>query len=424
MDTFDSESRRLSDAVPRGVPDGREVGVCDVGVGGRSQRSEPVPSLRRSARRPATSGWSVGVRRGWRDLQELSRRPQNSPCAALQRRKSGAFGARGASGLGRAQDRQAAEGSGPRSGSGALDGDGDPEAAWGRAGRVWWRPVGLHPLRARAAERVVADGLQGPCGPARRPAASADRARRSLALRRGACGLRQRADRDGQTAAHHRLPPLRPAREADHRQWLALGRRTGQPVHPARGLADRARHQDQPFAALSSADHGQGRALPPQPQSRGAVRSALRRSRRCRTRLRALAQRLQHATAARGARACRAGQPLSAEPARLCRDRRALRIRSRRHRAPCPAGRSRQSARPHRQSPQGLPRQGCRVPANHTGRRLRSRLPHPAHRNRRHPTPRPQPESVHDVSEHLSTLSPVSWERGRTAAAANLLVLD
>ena len=52
-------------------------------------------------------------------------------------------------------------------------------------------------------------------------------------------------------------------------------------------------------------------------------RSALRRSRRCGARLRALAQHLQHAAAARGARACRAGQPLPAEPARLCRDHRA-----------------------------------------------------------------------------------------------------
>ena len=45
-------------------------------------------------------------------------------------------------------------------------------------------------------------------------------------------------------------------------------------------------------------------------------------------------------TTARGARACRAGQPLSAEPARLCRDRRALRIRTGRYRTPCPAARS------------------------------------------------------------------------------------
>src|SRR6266481_9358805 len=45
VDTSDSESRRLSDAVPRGVPHGREIGICDVGIGGRSQRSETVPSV-------------------------------------------------------------------------------------------------------------------------------------------------------------------------------------------------------------------------------------------------------------------------------------------------------------------------------------------------------------------------------------------
>src|SRR5581483_12123257 len=46
VDTFDSESRRLSDAVPRGVSNGREIGVCDVGLGRRSQRSAIVPSVR------------------------------------------------------------------------------------------------------------------------------------------------------------------------------------------------------------------------------------------------------------------------------------------------------------------------------------------------------------------------------------------
>ena len=78
-----------------------------------------------------------------------------------------------------------------------------------------------------------------------------------------------------------------------------------------------------------------------------------------------------------------------------------------RHRAPRPAGRSRQLPRPRRQSPQGLPRQGCRVPPNHTRWRLRRRLPNSDDCNHRHPAPRPQAESVHDVSEHLSTLSPV-----------------
>src|ERR1700733_5879463 len=46
VDTFDSESRRLSDAVSRGVSDGREIGVCDVGLARRSQRSAIVPPVR------------------------------------------------------------------------------------------------------------------------------------------------------------------------------------------------------------------------------------------------------------------------------------------------------------------------------------------------------------------------------------------
>src|SRR6202035_4386330 len=46
VDTFDIESRRLSDAVPRGMSDGFEIGICDVGVGRRGECSEALPSLR------------------------------------------------------------------------------------------------------------------------------------------------------------------------------------------------------------------------------------------------------------------------------------------------------------------------------------------------------------------------------------------
>ena len=126
---------------------------------------------------------------------------------------SGAFGACGASGLGRPQDRQALKDLGHEASSGALDGDGDPEAAWGRIGRSWWRPNRLHRFeRARPNELWQMD-FKGHVAMDAGRLASADRARRSLALRSGACGLRQRADRDGQTAAHQRIPPLRPARE-------------------------------------------------------------------------------------------------------------------------------------------------------------------------------------------------------------------
>jgi hypothetical protein len=87
------------------------------------------------------------------------------------------------------------------------------------------------------------------------------------------------------------------------------------------------------------------RALPPQPQGRGVVWATLRRSRCCRARLRSLAQHIQLATPTRSTQACCPGQPLSAEPARLCQNHRSLRICSSGHRAPCPAGRSRQPPR-------------------------------------------------------------------------------
>jgi hypothetical protein len=189
VDTFDSESRRLSDAVPLGVSDGYEIGICDVGVGGRGQCSETVPSLRRQPDNRLQVAGSLATRRdGWASGAVAS----SAEFAIAQRcgdGESSAFDACGASGLGRPQDRQAAEGSGAGSRSGTLDGDGDLEAAWGRVGRTRWWPVRLYPLRAGAAKRVVADGLQGPCGLAHWPASSPDRARRSLALRRGACGL-------------------------------------------------------------------------------------------------------------------------------------------------------------------------------------------------------------------------------------------
>src|SRR5205823_7455614 len=87
-------------------------------------------------------------------------------------RGSRALGASRASCLGWAEDRQAAEGSGAGSSSGALDDHGDPEAAWGGTEYVRRRSVRLRPLRAGTDERAVADGLQGPRGHAHRPASS------------------------------------------------------------------------------------------------------------------------------------------------------------------------------------------------------------------------------------------------------------
>src|SRR6266481_2423417 len=166
VDTSDSESRRLSDAVPRGVPDGREIGICDVGIGGRSQCSEPVPSLRREPDDRLQVAGALAARRDGRASGTVASAADLALSQCDSDGESRAFGTRTASGLGRPQDRQAAEGSGAGGDSGPLDGDGDLEAAWGRAWRTRWWPVRLHPLRAGTAERVVADGLQGPRGPA------------------------------------------------------------------------------------------------------------------------------------------------------------------------------------------------------------------------------------------------------------------
>jgi hypothetical protein len=78
VNTSDSESRRLSDAVSRGDPNGRKIGVCNVGLGGRSQCSEPVSSVRSQP----NDGLQVAgalADRGDSRLQELSRWPQYSP---------------------------------------------------------------------------------------------------------------------------------------------------------------------------------------------------------------------------------------------------------------------------------------------------------------------------------------------------------
>ena len=68
-----------------------------------------------------------------------SRRPQSPSRSIAAMEQARCCRCARASGVGRPQDRPAAEGSGPRSGSGALDGDGDPEAARDRTGRVWRR---------------------------------------------------------------------------------------------------------------------------------------------------------------------------------------------------------------------------------------------------------------------------------------------
>ena len=205
-------------------------------------------------------------------LAERSRRPRSSP------RRSAA----GDRGGGRSRLRAAHPAWGGRKiarvlaseGIGtpvALDDDRHPAPQRHRLGLAGG---GAKPSRASSTkpQRSVADGLQGPCRHARRPAASADRARRSFALLDRAGGLR-RPDRPkpckrrliaafrryGLPRAHH------------HRQRLAVGRLAAAHFTPLGVcLIDHgiARH---PFAALSSADDGQGRTLPPHAQGRSAA---------------------------------------------------------------------------------------------------------------------------------------------------------
>ena len=139
---------------------------------------------------------------GMAGLQELSRRPQNSPSRSAAATEQAVLSMRAEHPAwgGRKIARRLKD-----LGHDAVPAPSTVTAILKRHGIELGAHGGgqsrLHPVRAGATERVVADGLQGPRGLARWPAASADRARRSLALCRGACGLRQRADRDGQTAA-------------------------------------------------------------------------------------------------------------------------------------------------------------------------------------------------------------------------------
>ena len=138
---------------------------------------------------------------------------------------------------------------------------GDPAAPWRRlgAGRNACR---LPALRALAAERALADGLQRPFCLGSGSLPSVDRAGRLLALQPVPGGLRQRAGRDGARASAGSIPSLWPAGVDHRRQRLALGRWTEHAVHAARRLVSAPRHRPQSQPSLSSSDAGQGRALP------------------------------------------------------------------------------------------------------------------------------------------------------------------
>jgi len=130
--------------------------------------------------------------------------------------------------------------------------------------------IGLHPLRAGTAERVVADGLQRHvalhAGRLHPLTVLDDHSRFSVVL--AACTNEQT-----ETVRQHlvcRLPPLWPARRGDHRTNGSPGRRAGQ----ARSTPSRVWLIEHGIKISHSRpyhppDHGQGRTLPPQPQGRG-----------------------------------------------------------------------------------------------------------------------------------------------------------
>ena len=162
----------------------------------RSQCSGTVPAaLGDEARRPVTSGWSAGGYTGEAGLSEQSRRPQNSPArsvAAIEQCR--AVDASRASGLGRAQDRQAVL---KDSGAASLFQSHQTVTAilkrhGDRTGCTRWRFVRPRPLRADPQPNELWQmDFKGHFGAAYRAVSCADRARRSFALFAGAGRLCQ-----------------------------------------------------------------------------------------------------------------------------------------------------------------------------------------------------------------------------------------
>ena len=234
-------------------------------------------------------------------LAERSRQPRSSPGAALPEVEAAALSVRAANPAWGGRKIALVLFAQGAVHSVALDGDRHLASQRDRARVAGRRGKALHPLRARSPQRSVADGLQGPCRPAHRPAASAHRARRPFALLDRAVGLRRPDHRNRANAPDRGLPPLRSAVAHRHRQRPAMGRWRPQQLHAAHRLADRGQRRRQPLQAVPPADARQGGALPPDAQGRGAAGTTLRRSRQGPGRLRPLAPCLQCRAATRSA---------------------------------------------------------------------------------------------------------------------------
>src|SRR6185503_7660426 len=169
-------------------------------------------------------------------------------------------------------------------------------------------------LRAFHTQRTLADGLQRALRHRARTLPPLDGARRSFAVLDLLKGLLQRANRYGATPSGGKLSHLRAAVADHYRQRIALGRRAGEPLHAAGGVAAALGHRDQPQPALPSADARQGRALPSQPQSRGSFRPSLCGYRALPTRLRRLARDLQPSPAPSGTWNGGTGETIQCQP--------------------------------------------------------------------------------------------------------------
>ena len=379
---------------------------CRLALQAGSNRRE---LCRRFGVSPATGyKWLGRYRRlGPSGLVDQSRRPHESPSrsrAVLEEAVAGGALAHPVWG-GRKIAGCCATGLGGR--AGGLDGDGDPAAA----GRLdWARAAAAARLDAASSSAAPNDlwqmDFKGHVALAGGPAASADRARRSLALCAGAVRpaatsrtttVKARLDRG--------LPALRPALAHAHRQRLALGRRAGQPVRRS-------------GVWLIELDIGLIHGRPYHPQTRARTSASTARSRpRCwpvaafadLAEAEAAFERWREVyntePAARGARPRRAGQPLSASPRDMPRP---SRPSTTRQATSCAA--SSRAATSASSAALAVPKafRGKPValrPTEHDGVfdvvfRTRRSQPRP-------PAPRPHAEGVHDVSEHLSTMSPV-----------------